>query len=112
MEINIVGNYGGFSTLAGTPIQGATVTITGQMVWSGTTDALGKAKDINGSVPELVYGPYSVVTTKSGYTDGSGSFVVPDTTSLTKPQGYGVSASPRFQPWERFKGGALMCMHA
>jgi hypothetical protein len=83
MEINIVGNYGGFSTLAGTPIQGATVTITGQMVWSGTTDALGKAKDINGSVPELVYGPYSVVTTKSGYTDGSGSFVVPDTTSLT-----------------------------
>jgi hypothetical protein len=83
MEINIVGNYGGFSTLAGTPIQGAVVVITGPMVWSGTTDALGKAKDINSSVPELVFGSYIIATTKSGYTDGSASFVVPDTTSLT-----------------------------
>jgi len=82
MEINIVGN-GGFSTLAGVPIQGATVTIIGPMSWSGTTDALGKAKDINNNVPELVYGSYSILTTKSGYTDGSASFVVPDTTSLT-----------------------------
>ena len=83
MEINIVGNYGGFSTLAGTPIQGATVTITGPMSWSGTTDAQGKARDIDNNIPELVYGPYTIITTKSGYTDGSDSFVVPNTTSLT-----------------------------
>jgi hypothetical protein len=83
MDINIVGNYGGFSTLAGTPIQGAVVVITGPMVWSGTTDALGKAKDISGNVPELVFGSYVIAATKYGYTDGSASFVVPDTTSLT-----------------------------
>lgn len=83
MDIRIVGDYGGFSTLAGTPIQGASVTITGPTVWSGTTDALGKARDVNNNIPELVYGSYTVITTKSGYTDGSASFVVPDTTSLT-----------------------------
>ena len=83
MDINIVGNYGEFSTLAGVPIQGAIVTITGPMSWSGTTDALGKAKDIASNIPELVYGSYFITTTKSGYTDGSASFVVPDTTSLT-----------------------------
>ncbi len=83
MEINIVGNYGEFSTLAGTPLQGVVVVITGSMSWSGTTDALGKAKDAGGNVPVLVYGSYIVTTTKSGYTDGSASFVVPDTISLT-----------------------------
>jgi len=83
MDIRIVGDYGGFSTLAGVPIQGATVTIIGPMVWSGTTDALGKARDVNNNIPELVYGSYTVTTTKTGYTDGSDSFVVPNTTSLT-----------------------------
>lgn len=79
MDIKILG----IDMLAGVPIQGVSVFITGQMSWSGVTDATGKAKDVGGNVPELVYGSYVVVAAKLGYTDGSASFVVPDTTSLT-----------------------------
>jgi hypothetical protein len=72
----------GIGTLAGTPLQGAGVIITGPTSWFGITDAFGKAKDIDGNVPELIYGNYNALLSLFSYKDNIISFNVPETIKL------------------------------
>lgn len=53
------------------------VNITGTVTWTGTTNATGYAKDINGFSPSLPYGSYTVIASKSGYNPASQNFTVP-----------------------------------
>jgi len=84
MNINIISNNKyNFNTLQGTPLQDVSVVISDSTIWTGTTDSLGKVRDIYGNMPELIYGSYTITTTKLGYTDGYTIFTVPDTTTFT-----------------------------
>jgi len=62
--------------LLAAPSVGTTVSITGTATWTGTTDASGYAKDINGS-PSLPYGSYTVVASKYGFNSDQKDFTVP-----------------------------------
>lgn len=67
----------------GVPIEGATVYITTDIagfniVWSGTTDGAGVARDDNGDLPMLFPGTYYIWRVKYGYT-----FTDPDTEVIT-----------------------------
>ena len=63
--------------LLAAPSIGTTVNITGTATWTGTTNASGYAKDINGLSPSLPYGSYAVTASKTGYNSASQSFTVP-----------------------------------
>lgn len=57
----------------GNPIDGATVTFATDsaitnIVWSGTTDTFGVARDATGNLPYLAAGTYYVKSMKAGYT--------------------------------------------
>ena len=58
-------------------VLGATVSITGTVTWSGTTNASGYAKDVSGFSPSLPYGTYNVIASKIGYNSSSQNFTVP-----------------------------------
>ena len=58
-------------------VSGATVSITGTIAWSGTTNATGYAKDIGGFSPTLPYGNYTVTVSKIGYNSANQVFTVP-----------------------------------
>lgn len=71
------------TTAEGTPISGAEVWITtdiggANVIWSGTTNALGVTKDIFGNEPMLDAGTYYFWRQKSGYT-----FSNPDTEAVS-----------------------------
>lgn len=59
------------------PSVSTTVNITGTATWTGTTNASGYAKDINGLSPSLPYGSYTVIASKTGYNPASQNFTIP-----------------------------------
>lgn len=84
MNINIIRNNKYiFNTLQGTPLQNVSVTINGSTTWSGMTDFQGKVKDVNGNVPELIYGNYDMTASLFGYKTNITPFNVPESTTLT-----------------------------
>ena len=65
-------------------VEGASVKIFkgNTVVWSGTSDAAGVAKDINGLNPSLRYGDYYVEAVLYGYNPAAANFNVPNTTTI------------------------------
>lgn len=77
----------GINTLVDAILSGVTVNITGVgpiaiPTWSGITDAAGVAKS-GGLNPRLTYGDYTVVASKTGYTNGTATFNVPAISART-----------------------------
>ena len=76
-------NYTVTDSGTGLPIEGVTIYITTDVaglaiVWNGTTDGLGVARDDNGELPLLYPGTYYVWRMKYGY-----NFTDPDTEVIT-----------------------------